>query len=258
MPLKRTCVKAIILIAGSLLVSGTASAASFLLQCSVIAGGINRVNDQTETSCALQDKLFQFIGSSSDAVFIGSLLNSPAGMNFYGATQTNPDGTGNTNAPTSENPIDIEYIVTVINPFNDSPNPQVISASTIASLVNGAASGFLGGTAMFCVGQLWDASGNSGFNGNFTGDDGCAANGGTLTSTALSSGNAISFGPTVTSVAVWDHITLNAGADFGDLGQTFTEVSPAPEPISLGLLGCGMIAMGLIRRRRSSQLRTGN
>ena len=86
--------------------------------------------------------------------------------------------------------------------------------------------------------------GGDGFDGLFAGsDDGCAANGGSSSSIGLSSSNMFAFSPTTTEVAVWDHITINSGAGFGSLGQTFTQV---PEPSSMFLIGS---VLGLFARR---------
>jgi hypothetical protein len=235
---------ALVLILGGLLLSGTASATGYIA-CSFFTGGLFMVNDQAGSACAVQDKLFQFTMASNN-VYIGNELDSPAGMLFYGATQTDSNGVGDPTFPILTGPVDIEYMVSVIDPFLGSPNPQVISASTVASLVNANSSGSLGGTVKFCVG-------GTGFDGNFAGsDDGCAVNGGSLSSTILFAGNVFNFNPTTTSVAVWDHITLDSGATFGTIGQTFTQSLPSatPEPISLVLIGSGIVGLGLIGRKR--------
>lgn len=231
---QRRSLRTLVLIAGCFLIAGTASAVG-IPPCVNFSG--QSVTSSTSLDCSVQDKLFQFIGSSPN-VDIGSSLSSPAGLEFFGN-----DGGEPIDFSLEGGTINIEYIVSVINPFNGNPNPLLITASDIPSLIDGTANGSLGGTVSFCVGEAWNASGvpnPSGFDGTFTGDDGCAANGGTFASTALSSGTVFNFNPQTTSVAVWDQISVSPGAGFGSLEETFIQT---PEPMSLLLLGSGILAM---------------
>src|SRR5215471_7043291 len=99
------------LLCGLLLTSG-ASAAGFI-QCSIFAGGANTINDLASfgDACAVQDKFFQWTGASSDSVYLGNLLNSPVGVQFYGATQLTTGSMGDPRFPILTGPIDVEFIV---------------------------------------------------------------------------------------------------------------------------------------------------
>jgi hypothetical protein len=238
-------VKAILLILGGLLASSSAFGGA-IVACSNFVN--LSVSDLSGVPCFVGDKLFSnFNSSDPDEIFLGGVLtagNSP-GLTFFGDTT----GRGLSGHPISSSPIDIEFTVSVIDPFpnTSTPNPQVISASTIATLLKVGA-GTIGGTMKFCIGAEFD--------GNFMGDDGCAANGGTLLSAALGSGNSITLPPGVRTIDVWDQIALSGGAQFGTLGQTFSQALPAvPEPISPILIGSGLVMISTllvsIRRTKS-------
>src|SRR5215831_5550178 len=209
-------VKAILLIIGGLLASSSAFGGAFV-GCSNFVN--YSISDLLDTPCFVGDKLFSnFNSSDPDEIFLSGVLitgNSP-GLTFFGDTT----GRGLSGHPVSSSPIDIEFTVSVIDPFpnTSTPNPQVISASTIATLLKVGA-GTIGGAMKFCVGAEFD--------GNLTGDDGCAANGGTLLSAVLGSGNSITFPAGVRLIGVWDQIALSGGAQFGALGQTFSQALPA-------------------------------
>lgn len=47
--------------------------------------------------------------------------------------------------------------------------------------------------------------------------------------------------------SIWD-LTLGAGADLGF--QARASLAPVPEPVTLSVLGTGLVALGIIRRRR--------
>jgi len=158
-----------------------------------------------------------------------------AEVGFFGSIDGDPDD------PFDSGQIELQYAVT-------TDTPVVFTGSETADLTNGTTVGTIGGTAKFCVGSF--------FSGDSFEDDGCAAGGGTLYSVPLAELGSVSFYVHASEIDVWDEIDLSGGADFGTIGQTFSQAPETPEPSTLLLVLAATLAGRRIAIRWSASAKT--
>jgi len=74
--------------------------------------------------------------------------------------------------------------------------------------------------------------------------------GGVLTAIGPNAGASATFSPGVTTLGVVNHYTGSLGSYAIFAGNTITESPLVPEPLTLGLTGLGLAAMGFMARRK--------